>query len=55
MLFLNFYGGVFIRRKGVFVFVNGSKYVELIGLNLWGNENYVEFVEEYMYLRKYVD
>lgn len=55
MPLLNSHGGVSTRRKGVLVPANGSKYVELIGSNPWGNENYVELAEEYMHSRKYAD
>ncbi|GJX96959.1 hypothetical protein Tco_0352757 [Tanacetum coccineum] len=41
------YGNVVKSRNGLLVLANGSKWVELIGSNLWMQDNYAELGEDY--------
>lgn len=54
MPLVNSYGGVFVRRKGVLVPSNGSKWVELIGgSNPWGDQDYVVLSDNYLHYGQY--
>ncbi|KAI3673633.1 hypothetical protein L6452_39757 [Arctium lappa] len=53
MPIVNNYGEVTVNRSGVLVPSNGSKWVELIGLNPWKQHNYVELGEDYMRSKSY--
>ncbi|KAI8017385.1 Protein NO VEIN [Camellia lanceoleosa] len=47
------YGRVMASRKGVLVPNNGSKWVKLIGSNIWRDDGFVELGEDYLYLGKF--
>ncbi|KAL2935564.1 Sacsin [Bienertia sinuspersici] len=54
MPLVNSYGGVSLRRKGVLVPANGSKWVELLGgSDPWGKQNYVVLSNEYLRSGRY--
>ncbi|XP_059304280.1 uncharacterized protein LOC132056206 [Lycium ferocissimum] len=47
------YGQVTRRRKGILVPANGSKWVQLVGSNLWRHKGYVELGEDYLHSGSY--
>ncbi|XP_028082517.1 uncharacterized protein LOC114283846 [Camellia sinensis] len=47
------YGRVMASRKGVLVPNNGSKWVRLIGSNIWRDDGFVELGEDYLYPGKF--
>ncbi|KAI5647841.1 hypothetical protein M9H77_33850 [Catharanthus roseus] len=49
MLIINKYRQVVTCQKGVLVPANGSKWLQLIGSNLWRNQDYMELAEDYLY------
>ncbi|KNA12990.1 hypothetical protein SOVF_120910 [Spinacia oleracea] len=54
MPLVNSYGGVSVKRKGVLVPANGSKWVDLIGSsNSWGNQDYVVLSDDYLHSVQY--
>ncbi|KAI5657807.1 hypothetical protein M9H77_26600 [Catharanthus roseus] len=49
MLLINKYRQVVTCQKGVLVPANGSKWLQLIGSNLWRSRDYMELAEDYLY------
>ncbi|KAI5657810.1 hypothetical protein M9H77_26603 [Catharanthus roseus] len=49
MLLINKYRQVVTCQKGVLVPANGSKWLQLIGSNLWRSQDYMELAEDYLY------